>query len=690
MQNQGHLGRQKKTFIARWVAALRRPLALTGAVALAVGLVVVPAAVNSAAAVHPGTQHPAAAAHTAPADPVTVTGPHLYDPATQAPFPTASSVTVSQATGLTDQDIHVTWKNFTPTGTNGNPWYENEYDDYAVMATECRGTHPSSWSDCYEDDTHGLVEVNGPDGPPNTSYAITGSDGTGQLNIMIETRLENTLLGCSQTSACSLAIVPGQGGVPPEGSNPADCSDHSEDILPGLSGTALAYNTFEDPSGTCSWNDRIVIPLHFAPLPIGCPVSLPSFSAAGSPMLAVAMQQWQAGLCRGQNALDVMYNSTPGEPTAVGEAVKGDTDVAFTTRPASADGISTGGRPFVYAPVAVSAESAAYWFDDNTTGQPLSGLKLNQRLMAKLLTTSYNPDIACTHPGEQNCDPGVDKNPFSVLKDKEFRSLNPGIVKNTQFFISQPYLVPTTVYGRSDLTWVVNSWINANRDARSFLAGQFDPWGTHVNTYYLGQKRPVDQFVPKDPNAPWTDEFLPASPLSQVVTYQALNEDEGYDTPVQQPGGGVTLSKDPPEPVGDRMLLALLDQGDAALNQFPVASIANAAGDYVQPTQAAMAAALSHMISDGDGTLQVNQASTDPAAYPLTMVIYAMVPTQGLCHATAATIAHFLDFAAGAGQTQGSQPGNLPAGYLPLTAQLKAQTLKDAREVAAQSGGTSQ
>jgi hypothetical protein len=95
------------------------------------------------------------------------------------------------------------------------------------------------------------------------------------------------------------------------------------------------------------------------------------------------------------------------------------------------------------------------------------------------------------------------------------------------------------------------------------------------------------------------------------------------------------------------------------------------------------------MISDGSGTLQVNLTNKDPEAYPLTMVIYAMAPTNGLSHAKAAAIARFLDFAAGAGQTPGVRPGQLPAGYLPLTAKLRAQTRRAAKEVAAQDGGGS-
>jgi len=190
----------------------------------------------------------------------------------------------------------------------------------------------------------------------------------------------------------------------------------------------------------------------------------------------------------------------------------------------------------------------------------------------------------------------------------------------------------------------------------------------------------------QDPSLLWSNEYQPVFGLAKAVAYQAVNEDGGSNVSVTNPNGTVSYTKDPPEPVGHRALMAVIDQGDAALDHFPTAAIRNAAGKYVRPSNAGMAAALSHMISDGSGTRQVNLATRDPRAYPLTMVIYAMVPTSGLPHAKAAAIARFLDFAVGPGQTRGVQPGQLPAGYLPLPASMRAQTRTLAREVAAQSG----
>jgi hypothetical protein len=120
---------------------------------------------------------------------------------------------------------------------------------------------------------------------------------------------------------------------------------------------------------------------------------------------------------------------------------------------------------------------------------------------------------------------------------------------------------------------------------------------------------------------------------------------------------------------------------------MPVMQLINHEGKPVLPTNQAMAAALSDMTVASNGiTLDDNEDATNPGAYPLTMVVYAMVPTGGIHKSEATKIAQWLDFVAGKGQTQGLTPGDLPPGYLPLTSKLRAQTLKAAYDVLHQTG----
>jgi len=662
----------------------RRVLALAGLVSLAGGLLMLPGLAHPGRAAASAAARSAAAATGCTGSGTIVTGHKLWDPSKGQALPTASCVTVDQTTDLVNQMLQVTWANFTP---SANTPYGPSSTLYPVMIAECVGTNPASSADCYGATNGGVTGGSGPFGPMNTAYAATAPDGTGQADVLIDTTVENQFLGCDQNHPCSLVVVPAQGGNVL--ASPPDCTDHSQDRF-----FAIGQLDFGATYNTCSWADRIVVPLSFAPTPNVCSFKNAAFTAAGSPMLARAMNSWVAGLCLGSHGLSIQYNSQVAEPLAVQEAAGGATDVALTTRPASAQGITTT-RHYLYAPVAVSAVSVAYWVDDPTSGLPVTSLELDQRLVLKLLTQSYdfqNEGVPCSAPPPPNgpgCDNAVDNNPLTLFADPEFQQLNPAV--QPVFGLGAAFQVPTVQSGHSDMTWFVTRWIAANADASSFLDGQFDPWGMHVNTDYenvgtAGVQYPTDSFAAQDSYPVIQHRYSPVFPLSLVASlYQAQNWEPGTSWEKDQFGN---FPKDPIQPPGQRALFAVLDQGDSAAFRFPVAAIPNGTGTYVQPTNAGMAAALQGMQSDGSGTQQVNLASKNKAAYPLTMVIYAMVPTSGTPHKTAAAIARFLDFAAGAGQKTGVQPGQLPPGYLPLPASMAAATRKDATAVLHQTGAT--
>jgi hypothetical protein len=614
----------------------------------------------------------------------TVTGPHMYNPNTpSSDYKYASTVTVSQTRNLVNQMVQVSWTGFTP---SSQPTYDNQQTVYSVMVAECKGTNPATPEDCYNADTGGIPPTFNAYGPSNTAYSTTGPNGTGKIDILLFTSVQNQFLGCGPAHPCSLVVVPGQGGDSLD-FNPPHCSDHTQDPAGAGSGLGAGQYTFlpltssaGSPNGFCSWQKRIVIPLYFAPVPSGCPLRATDFSAGGAPMLADAMQQWQTGMCFGANPVELTYNGSLNESEARNYFQQGILDVAFTNRPLT----GTATHPFTYAPVAVGATSVVYWVDNANTGQPYTNIKLDARLLTKMLTTSYAyTNDACPGGGGSSfgCDNAVDNNPTSLFNDPEFHKLNPG----TWNISGTEYEIPTLVAGNSDMTWATTSWIAANKDASDFLAGQFDPWGMHVNTYYLGLKYPTDGILPMDPYLPVSSQYVPVVPLSNVVLDQSLNQPSGnQDTRDPTTGSYDAL---PPQVVGQRDLWAIVDQADAARFMFPTAALENAAGKFVLPTDQAMAAAVKDMTVNPDGiTRSVNETKKDPAAYPLTMVIYAVVPTGGIPKAKAAKIAQFLDDVANQGQQTGVQPGELTPGYLPLPQSLRQQTLKAAYEVLNQTG----
>ena len=174
-------------------------------------------------------------------------------------------------------------------------------------------------------------------------------------------------------------------------------------------------------------------------------------------------------------------------------------------------------------------------------------------------------------------------------------------------------------------------WIAANTGAAGVPEGAVRPLG-HARQHRLrghrhrGLQYPTNAFAAQDSYPVIQHRYSPLFPLSLVANYQVENWEPGTSWEKDQTGN---FPKDPIQPPGQRALFAILDQADAAAFRFPVAEIPNTAGQYVAPTTSAMAAAVQDMSGNGSGTQQVNLTSKDKAAYPLTMVIYAMVPTSG-------------------------------------------------------------
>jgi hypothetical protein len=603
-----------------------------------------------------------------------VRGPRLWDPAAHKNFAHPSYVAVSLVSNLTNQVVRVSWRGFTP---SSQVTYDAVATDYPVMIAECTGMHPTKQSQCFGADNGGVAGSVSQYGPMNTQYATTAPNGTGEAFIQLLTAEGAPQLGCNRGHECSLVIEPAQGGN--IFTTPVHCADHSQD----LGESAIGQFAFTSGAGQCSWRDRIVVPLKFEPTPTDCPVHNPDFSVIGSPMLARAMNSWQTALCSAASPEFIQYDSAQNEPLAREDFVAGTDNVALTTLPL------TGARsptPFTYAPVAISAESVAFWVDNPTTGKPLTQLRLDPRLVLKLLTQSYNfENEACGHGPLKTtgigCDNAVDGDPETIFADPEFKRLNRHVGE-----VGDGFQVPTVLSGQSDMTLELTNWIAADKPAKAFADGAFDPWGEHVNTNYLNMTLPTNTLSPMDPYPPIAHRYDPYFPLSAVAQYQVNNWYPATDWQPDTVGNFDALT---PEVPGNRALFAIIDEADAAAYELPVASLENAAGNYVAPTDASMTAALVAMKTAKNHITQAIDFANGPRkwrrkfpdAYPLTMVIYAMVPTGGISKTKAAKIAQWLDYVANQGQQPGYGPGLLPPGYLPLTAAMRAQTLKAANEV---------
>ncbi|MEV6925584.1 hypothetical protein AB0M46_13940 [Dactylosporangium sp. NPDC051485] len=661
----------------------------------------------------------------------TFSGDTAWDPVNMVPISAPPTVTVNQTSELTYQSVRVSWTNFTPGDTS----------DYGVGIYECRGAVndagavvPTEAPNLSWFDSQGLLlpddvyrggvgntgkgscytardDVQAWSGAANAGWYQTVADGTGQANIALETTFENKWLGCDRTHPCWLVVMPNWGGdhiglenYDPQGRPTPNCADHNLD-------TDFVSDTAGNESigKFCSWNDRIMVPVGFSETPSECPTAPDAFASEGSPLLARAMAQWRTGWCEGSNGLHFNYDGSLNEYQARDAFLHGagaltsTLDLAMVTRPVAADAIGDSKRKFTYAPLANSSIAVAYYIDDPNTYKPITGIKLNARLMAKMLTQSYTMgftskcDAALTPA--PFCDPAVAGNPKNILADPEFLALNPQVAGLDFTYSITGGLLPTVVAGNSDLTYELTRWIAADPEAAGFLGGADDGHGMHVNTNYRGVAYPLDQFQALDPGA--TQEFpnpggvpselwgmqstwFPKAGLNNVASTLVQGKSTavnytGYPPPT---GGSYVHAAMPVAGPGFRALFAVVSGADAAAFDFPTAQLKNAGGQFVAPTPESMGAAVNAYQTNDDGITQhANVTGTDPKAYPLTVTSYAVVPTCGLPADHAAAVTRMLNDVASSRQVPGTGAGQLGVGYLPLTSAQKTQTTTAAAKV---------
>ena len=553
----------------------------------------------------------------------------------------AATVTVSKTTDVVNESVRVTWSGFTPSsGTllaNGGGTYDTGTLN-PVRVYECRGAAPSSSSDCYGSTGFpgiqasatepaipavggfsylGQTDANDvdPDGPANFQDTVTAPDGTGGATIQIFTKREAPSLGCDENDPCSIVVVPNYG-------RPAGATEDRMDA-------------------PWAWARRVVVPLSFAPIGLACPFSGSALPVEGAPTTARMFASWRVGACTAAASSRVSVDFTAiGEPQTRQDLAGGLTHVGLTTRPLTDDaGLPLAG--YGYAPIAVSALVVAFQIDD-ANGRPVTSMRLDARLVAKLITGSYR----------SGADPNTLGNPSNLFHDPEFLALNPGVAWPLGAVGNHPILLADL----SDLTWTLTQWINADRDARAFLDGKPDPYGMHVNLAYKHLQLPVSAIPVLDTAQSST--FQPIQGLQAVASQLSLAQFPGAVSIVDDSGQTV-VAKFPRQNPGRREVIGIIDSADAAAYLLPSAALRTAAGTYVTATTTAMSAAVTHTHVDA------------AAAYPMTVVTYAAIKLHQR-NATGAAIARLLDYANGPGQVQGSTLGELPVGYLPLPAGLLA------------------
>jgi hypothetical protein len=575
--------------------------------------------------------------------------------------------------------------------------------------------------------------------PSNETYGVTRLDGTGSTEFDMFDATENATLGCSASVACSLVAVPIMGvscdadvSPAPSATDLANCEAGGAVPAGSLavgSPPDFPYNVtvsgglWWSPS---NWRNRITVPLSFAPTQSSCPIvsSNSVVDVYGSESLLQASSQWEPYFCLGQDRDTFTFNHvSESEPQARNQVASGTVAAAFTSE-AQPLGY---GKPVVNAPVAVTGFSISYSID-GMDGDPVTTLKLTPLLLAKLLTDSY-PVFQ-----KDQGDPGLTGNPLNITDDPEFEALNPGIPTVGVGFFSASEL--TSLSESSDVIQALTTYINDDPTARAWLnganagepsvcnnAGVYQAGASGVcpamvvNPAYKGISLPVNQWpllstwesTAYDANpqvqfclqtSPEPFDNLLAAPLGNLEdvseSMQFHHANSTTTCKPDAPGVPNSLSGTGTQSVGNYFMLGLTPLADDERYDLQTASLQTTPGTFVTPNNGSLEAATDLLQPDpSSGTWPITydqfETSAGASAYPGTLVVYAAIPTSGLPAAAATDYADLLTFAAGPGQTPGEGVGQLPPGYLPLTAAdglggLAAYTLAAAADVAAQNG----
>ena len=526
--------------------------------------------------------------------------------------------------------------------------------------------------------------------------ARTHGDGTGREFFEMETVGEAAGLGCGEPVPNGATITPRKCWlvIVPRGTTEVN----------GSTKTGSGTNRLDSsPLSQTNWAQKIVVPLEFQMVGQPCPIGAPERHVVGHELAVDAVRSWQPALCAGGGALFSYTQLT--DDVARSMVVDGSSPgLVLVTNPIRPDQAPPD-RPLVYAPVGLSGLAIAFNVEQQPSptappadlalaGRRFESMKLTPRLVAKLLTQSYQGSVASV-PDE------LKKNPIGLTVDPEFLELNPEY-KAFSFFVQPPDAL--VQLNGSDVTSLLWDWIKADPEASAFLSGTPDPFGMVLNPQNKGLILPTSTFPRNDdscvvsvqgsdPNHPitLTTCTLDSHPFTNDMHDAGHSAGRG-DSKAVQPvvdNNLVTTAKVDRQAPGQRALLAVVDAATASRYGLPTAALRNAAGKFVNPTTTSLLAGEAAMKPSAvAGVLASNPTATDPAVYPLTALSYAVTAPAQLDAAAGKDYAAFLRYAGGPGQTPGIAPGQLPLGMVSLPETLKAQTIAAAATVQAQAGKT--
>ncbi|MDZ5660875.1 hypothetical protein SFC79_03795 [Nocardioides sp. S-58] len=534
--------------------------------------------------------------------------------------------------------------------------------------------------------------------PPAEQAAFTDLEGNGHAKFEVRSAVENESLGCSDTVACSIVVIPIQGisclddhaACNRGGQFEAGASNYSNQGVDLTASPMLWWSA-------SNWRNRFSVPITFGLPPDACTVldSRAPTGFYGSELMAQASLQWSPSFCLDKERFKFQHNRMA-DAAGFALAENGGGAAAFV----SGEHEAKGSDPIAYAPTAVTGFSIGYVIDLPGNAGEYTGLKLNPRLIAKLMTQSYlGSELGRGHPG-------MAQNPVGINLDPEFQALNPGLDTVTR----EAAATLLSLSESSDVIEALTSYVAQDEAAMRWVDGKPDEWGMRVNPSYEKIELPtaewplLDDFVPvtndecrQQNPTPYFTQLAAPVPSMRKIAEAILDAWPNVQTKCER--ATVTdpwkIGRVDRQGVGSRFMLGVVSMGDAQRLGLDEALLATR-DDFVAPTAAGIGRALrlAEPSTSGQEPFRMDMADLVKAdAYPGTMIVYTAARTANLPQEDADKVAQFIQVATTEGQQEGFGNGELPPGYVPLrktgvTGPLWKQAQAVATAIGEQAGAT--
>ncbi|MBC7519182.1 MAG: hypothetical protein H7248_09970 [Microbacteriaceae bacterium] len=593
--------------------------------------------------------------------------------------------------------------------------------------------------------TYPLLDYTNPATTNEVQSARINRDGTGVFDFETQSAEQAPQLGCGSAGhlRCWLVLVP-------RGTKYGGHDDSCSGLVDN-NGVAYTFGRAQSIQGgspinpACSyWNNRMTIPLDFTPVGSTCAPDNTQRRVIGSQLLIAAMASWQPALC---SKLSTTY-SFAANPDSVArlQLIENQAGLAFGSFPVvageldnDADKAKLKTTTLSTAPVAIGSTVVAY-VAEGSDGR-LNSLNLSPRLMAKLLTQSYEFTVPWNSSEPQKNFahlPTANQKILYFNQDPEFRELNP----NWAQFTTNPALMLPGPAG-ADAIRQLWRWILADSEAKTWIDGTPDKAGISVNPFYLPAgniNAQVPEFLPSGDykmvdgkqvyrqvglkhidgtpeklsetlldTFPKADESLvpltlnvekyrfgtlqygPYSDSFNNAARSAFRADPNSKTvwdPAKVNAAGDVgdwVSSGAQSP-GQKFVIAVTDAASASRYSLNTAALRldNSTTSFVKADTAGMTAALSGLTATADPAVkQIDPAQVTGSGYPLTTVVYATVNLSASDKPALADYAAFIKQITVSGQVAGTAVGQLPIGYIPLTSAMATQAASAAAAISA-------